>query len=222
METAAGHQPSLVYGLDYFLIAESYFPEGNFEAVYDNITKCIDILEKVPDVRKMQMGECHMTLAVSLMQTGRKQEGIDVVLNKAIPLMVDENGQPSPKVEDFSYAIVMSCYEELLQENPKDKALLKAYRQFLSDKLIYAVFKSTNKKHNLYGKYIILERNQWTLEEPSATFDDTYILLLKDGEYKDIFKEKDEEFSATMRLEVVDEAVKKDIINQWKAYKKNR
>ena len=69
METKAGCQPSKDYGLDYFLVAESYLPEGNFKVMSDYIEKTIDILEKAPDVSKAQMAEAYMMKGICLINT---------------------------------------------------------------------------------------------------------------------------------------------------------
>ena len=220
METAAGYQPSKDYGLDYYLMAESYLPEGNFEAILDYTLKAIDILEKAPDVSKAQLGEAYMLQGVCLMNTDRDREAIDVMLNKTVPHYVDEKGQPLDKLTTMTYPVVLTCYESLLEDNPKDKKLLKEYQEFLSDKLIMAVFRSTDKERNLFGEYIVVERGTWTIEKPTAIPDSTHFLLQKDDKYVDFFKKEGEKTNAEMVVMPVDAAKKQDVIKQWKAYKK--
>lgn len=222
METAAGHQPTLEYGLDYFLMAESYMSEGNFQDMYECMEKCIDILEKAPNVSKRQLGEAYMGKATSMMNTDRKREAIDIILNKVTTLFVDENGQPLPKMSDTVYPMTLSCYESMLSNNPKDKKLLKEYQQFLSDKMVEAVFHNTDKKRNLFGKYYILERCEWTFEKPIANFCPSHMLLMQNGQFVEFIKEQDEPANAMVNVEVVDAATKKDLIKQWKAYKKSK
>lgn len=93
MERAAGHQPSKSYGLDYFLLAESDVPEGNFEAVYDNAMKSAEILEQAPDSPKWQLGVVYMTAALSLANMDRDREALDMVLNKVIGLYQSDQSQ---------------------------------------------------------------------------------------------------------------------------------
>ena len=223
MERAAGHQPSKGYGLDYFLLAESYVPEGNFEAVLGNAMKSAEILEQAPDSPKWQTAVAYMTAAFSLSNMDRDREALDMVMNKVVGLYQSDQSQgqaPEDPVKTMAWPLAMKSYETLLGKNPKDKELMKAYREFLEDKVAYAVFNTTDKKRNLFGKYMVLERGVWTLEHPTVPFDDSRMLLEKDGEYTYITKEKDEEYGAQMLLEVVDKATKKEIIRQWKAYKK--
>ena len=219
LETSAGLQPSKDYGYDYLVLAMSYMNEGNFEVAYDNILKSIDIMEKASDVSKLQLSEAYIVKAVVLRNTNRDQEAIDLALNKAVPLLNDESSQEN--LSGHVYPFILNSYETLLEKNPKDKKLLKEYQQFLSDKLVCAMFYSTDKKRNLFGKYLVLERGPWTLEKPIATFDETHMLLEQDGKYVDFTKEKDEVTNGMMYLEVVDAAKKKDIIKQWKAYRKS-
>ena len=184
--------------------------------------KYIDIFEKATDVSKLQMAEAYMTKAVAMMLNNRCREAIDLMLDKAIPNFVDDNGQPVEKVTSYVYPSVVHCYELLLEKTPKDKKLLKEYQQFLSDTLLIASFLTTDKKRNLFGDYLLLERGTWTLEKPAAVSDDHQILLQKDDEYIEYVREKDEERTGEMHVIVVDPAKKQDIINKWKAYKKRK
>ncbi len=222
MAVAAGLPPTKDYGLDYFIIAMTYMPEGNLTEIEKNIDQCIDIFEKATDVSKLQMAEAYMTKAVAMMLNNRCREAIDLMLDKAIPNFVDDNGQPVEKVTSYVYPSVVHCYELLLEKTPKDKKLLKEYQQFLSDKLLIASFLTTDKKRNLFGDYLLLERGTWTLEKPAAVSDDHQILLQKDDEYIEYVREKDEERTGEMHVIVVDPAKKQDIINKWKAYKKRK
>ena len=221
MVIKAGHQPSRSFALDYYYLGLSYLSEGNYEAVYDNMLKCIDILEKAPGISKDELGGAYMMKAVCLSQTNRHSEAIDVVQNEVAPLLVDENGQPAEKMMTMAYPIVYDSYEELLNQNPKDKKLLKAYRQFLSDKLVKAVFKTTEKKFNLFGEYIVLESGEWTIEKPIVFSNETHLLFLKDDQFVDITKEKDYKLTSDLTIVPVDAAKKKEIIKKWKDYRKS-
>ena len=222
MAVAAGLPPTKDYGLDYFIIAMTYLPEGNLTEIEKNIDQCIDIFEKATDVSKLQLAEAYMTKAVAMMLKDRCREAIDLMLDKAIPNFVDDNGQPVEKVTSYVYPSVVHGYELLLEKTPKDKKLLKEYQQFLSDKLLIASFLTTDKKRNLFGDYLLLERGTWTLEKPAAVSDDHQILLQKADEYIKYVREKGEERTGEMHVIVVDPAKKQDIINKWKAYKKRK
>ena len=221
-EIAGGHQPTKDYGLDYFIVAMTYLPEGNFAAINENIDKCIDIFDKASDVSKLQKAEAYMMKAMAMMLTDNCREAIDIMLNKATPNFVDDNGQPVEKVNSYVYPSVVHCYEMMLEKTPKDKKLLKEYQQFLSDKLLIANFTTPDKKRKLFGEYLLLERGAWTLEKPVAVFDDHNLLLQKDDQYIKYTREKNEERTGEMNVIIVDPAKKQDVINQWKAYKKRK
>lgn len=221
LETKAGHQPSKEYGMDYFMIGMSYMPEGKAQAMYDYMVKATDILEKVPDdVTKKTLGEIYMFQATCLSNLGREREAIELMMNKVLPNYVDEQGQPIEKVQTMLYPLMLTSYIELIKKNPKDKKLLKEYQQFLADKLVYAVFRTTEKKQNLFGEYLALERGSWTIEKPTASFNDDHILLLKDGTFVEYVKDKTS--WPELSIAPVDAAKKQDVIKQWKAYKKSK
>ena len=222
METTAGHQPSKDYALDYFLMAMTYLPEGRFDIIADNALKAIDIMEKASDVSDNQKGEIYLMLAMAKMQTGHREEAIDILTSKVQHLFVDEQGQPTAKVFGDVWPFIVETYEEALLETPKDKKLLKAYREFLADKMICACFEATNKELNVWGEHYVLERDSWTLEKPTAVASYAkHYLLLKDGKFTDVnFKNEEERLGAVFRVMPCDAAKKKEIIKQWKAYRK--
>ena len=222
MEIAGNQQPTKDYGLDYFLMAMSYLPLGDFKNVETNIDKCIDIFEKASDVSKVQTGEAYMTKAMAQMLSNHEREAIDLMLSKVVPNYVDDNNQPIEKITNYVYPSVVHCYERLMEKNPKDKSLLKEYQQFLSDKLVIASYFTVDKKRNLFGDYIVLERGAWTLEKPSASIDYYQSLLQKDDEYIKYTKQKGEDPLSEMHVITVEPAKKQDIIKKWKAYKKRK
>ena len=222
METSAGHQPSKDYGLDYFLMAMTYLPEGDFNTIYDYAVKAIDIFEKSTDVRDSQKAEGYYLKAMALMNTDRQREAIDVIMEKVVPLFVDEQGNPLPKVNNEVLPFVSECYNMLLKKNPKDKKLLKEFQDFMSDKLLCAVFEATNKEYNLWGEYYILEMDNWTVEMPAAIADVSHFLLQKDDQYVDCIVKENQKLGGSMRMIPVDAAKKMEVIQNYKAYKKNK
>lgn len=220
METAAGHQPSKEYGLDYMLMAMSYMTEGKLDFTYDFAQKTINVFEQVPNMDKKQLGEAYFLKAMALSETDRYREKIDILMNKVAPLFVDEQGQPLPKVANDVYPSVFQSYGELLKENPKDKKSLKEYQQFMSDKLLCAVFETTNREYNLWGEYVVLEMGTWTIEKPIPNNDEDKILLQKGDEYVEVMLKDDEKLGAKTHVKTVDAATKNELIKQWKAYRK--
>ena len=220
METTAGHQPSKDYGLDYFMIAMSYLPEGNMAKLYEYSKKCIDIFEKATDVSDNQKAEAYMMAGIALVedeQQPREIEGIDL-LKKAASLF---SGDLAFKITSMAYPFMFTAYQNLLEKNPKDKKLKKEMEQFMADKLLYDVFETTDKEHNLWGEYIVLEKGKWTLENPTAVDTAaTYYLLQKGDEYRKVEIKEGEKLPGVAHLRPVDAAMKKDIIKQWKAYRK--
>jgi tetratricopeptide (TPR) repeat protein len=222
METKAGHQPSEGYGLDYYVLAETYLPEGNFKVMGDCIEKCINILEKVPNVFKAQMGEAYMLKGISLIRTNRIHEGIEVLLNQAVPNFLAEDSPVKEKVPLMVYPLVFNAYGDLIEKNPKDKNLLKEYQQFMADKLLVAVFNSTDKKRNLFGEYYVVENGSWNVENPVPSFDNLRFVLQKGDEHMEVVKDSEDEQVGIMRIDIVDAAKKQEVINKWKAYKKDK
>ena len=222
METKAGHQPSEGYGLDYYVLAETYLPEGNFKVMGDCIEKCINILEKVPNVFKAQMGEAYMLKGISLIRTNRIYEGIEVLLNQAVPNFLAEDSPVKEKVPLMAYPLVFNAYGDLIEKNPKDKNLLKEYQQFMADKLLVAVFNSTDKKRNLFGEYYVVENGSWNVENPVPSFDNLRFVLQKGDEHMEVVKDSEDEQVGIMRIDIVDAAKKQEVINKWKAYKKGK
>ena len=222
METAAGHQPTKDYGLDYFLMAMSYLPENNMAKVYEYSMKSIEILKKATDVSDNQKAEVYMIAGNALIedeQQPREYEGIDL-LKKAELLF---NGDLAFKITSMVYPSMFQGYKYLLEKNPKNKKLKKEVEQFMTDKLMYCVFEATDKEHNLWGEYIVLEKGKWTLENPAdIEIGSTYYLLQKGDEYLEVKVKEAEELSGAVHIRPVDAAMKLDIIKQWKAYKKNK
>ena len=222
METTAGHQPSKDYGLDYFILAMSYLPEGNMAKLYENAMKCIDIFEKATDVNDNQKAEAYMMAGMSLMaqeQQSRGHEAIDL-FKKAASMF---NGETAFKTTSMVYPAMLNVYNEMLAKNPKDKKLKKEVKQFMADKLLYDVFEATDKEHNLWGEYIVLEKGEWTLENPTDIGEDaTHYLLQKDDEYREVVVKEGEKLPGAAHVRPVDAATKKNIIKQWKAYKKGK
>lgn len=222
-ETTAGHEPTKAYGLDYFFMAMTYLPQGEFTTIYDYAGKSIDILEKAPDVSKNQLGEAYYLKAMALMGTDRHREAINILQEKVMPLFVDEQGQPLPKVNNEVLPFAHECYVQLLSQNPKDKKLLKEYQEFMSDKLLCAVFEATNKEYNLWGEYNILEVDSWTLEKPSllSMTSSSRYLMQKGDQFVEVESKEGQKLGCTLRIVPVDAEKKQQVINQWKAYKKN-
>lgn len=219
METADG-QPSKDYGLDYFIMAMSYLPEGNMEKVYEYCMKCIDIFGKATDVSDNQKAEAYTTAGVALMiDEQREREALDL-LKKAESLY---NGDLAFKVTSMVYPAIFNIYQNMLEKDPKDKNLKKEVEQFMADKVVYEVFEATNKEFNLWGEYIVLEKGEWTLENSAVSVNgSTHYLLQKDDEYRVVELKEGEHLEGQANIRPIDAAKKQEIIKQWKAYKKNK
>ena len=219
MDTAAG-QPSKDYGLDYFLMAMSYLPQGNMEKVYEYCMKCIDIFGKATDVSDNQKAEAYTTAGVALMiDEQREREALDL-LKKAESLY---NGDLAFKVTSMVYPAIFNIYQNMLEKDPKDKNLKKEVEQFMADKVVYEVFETTNKEFNLWGEYIVLEKGEWTLENSAVSVNgSTHYLLQKDDEYRVVELKEGEHLEGQANIRPIDAAKKQEIIKQWKAYKKNK
>ena len=222
METKAGHQPSKDFGLDYFMMVMGYLPEGNMEKVYEYSMKCIDIFEKSTDVSDNQKAEVYTMAGMARLldeQQPREDEAL-VLLKKAAPMF---SGETAFKVNVMVYPAMLQCYEDLIEKNPKDKKMKKELKQFMADKLLYDVFETTDKEHNLWGEYIVLEKGNWTLENfDTEDHEATHYLLQKGDEYRRVEVKVGEKLPGAANIRIVDPAMKKNIIKQWKAYKKGK
>ena len=216
METAAGH-PTKDYGLDYFMMAMSYLPEDNMAKVYEYCMKSIEILKKATDVNDNQKAEVYMIAGNALIedeQQPREYEGIDL-LKKAELLF---NGDMAFKITSMVYP---TMFKDISCGGEHRAHLKKAVEQFMADKLMYCVFEATDKEHNLWGEYIILEKGKWTLENPAdIEIGSTHYLLQNGDKYLEVKVKEGENLSGAIHVRPVDAAMKQDIIKQWKAYKK--
>ena len=220
METTAGHQPTKDYGLDYFIMAMCYLPDGDMKKVYEYGMKCIDIFEKASDVDDNQKAEGYAMVGVALMiEEEREREAIDL-LKKAESLF---SGEKAIKVPTMIYPSMFSCYENLVAKNPKDKKLKKEMEQFMADKVVYEVYEATDKEFNLWGEYLVLEKGKWSLEDPAASGSgSTHYLLQKGDDFLEIEVKEGENVGGVTHIRPVDAATKQEIIKQWKAYKKGK
>ena len=217
---AVANQPTRDYGLDNFMMAMTYLPEGNMEKVYDCCMKSIDILEKATGVSDNQKAEVYATAGIALMMgEQREREAIDL-LKKAESLF---SGEVAFKITNMVYPSMFRAYYNMLQKNPKDKNLKKEVEQFMADKVVYEVFDTTNKEFNLWGEYIVLEKGAWTLENPADWANDSnHYVLQKGDEYRVVELKEGETLTGRADIRPTDAATKKDIIKQWKAYKKGK
>ena len=217
---AVANQPTRDYGLDNFMMAMTYLPEGNMEKVYDCCMKSIDILEKATGVSDNQKAEVYATAGIApMMGEQREREAIDL-LKKAESLF---SGEVAFKITNMVYPSMFRAYYNMLQKNPKDKNLKKEVEQFMADKVVYEVFDTTNKEFNLWGEYIVLEKGAWTLENPADWANDSHHYVLQKGdEYRVVELKEDETLTGSAVIRPTDAATKKDIIKQWKAYKKGK
>ena len=215
--------PTGVYGYDCSNLALIYNSLGDYEKGYECAAKAVNIYEQLPDVPNLQKGTAYFYQVKALANTKRLREAIDLALDKVVPLFTNEQGEVNDILTTEVYPVVYGCYHLLNEADPKDKKLIKEAEQFMSDKLLYCVFKSTDKDLNLFGEYLVLERGEWNVEDPVLNVSSTKHILLKKGdEYISLDLKDDQEFNAPPIIRPVDAATKENIIKQWKAYKKGK
>ena len=222
LEDRAG-VPTRDYAFDICNLALTYFTLGNFDNCYKYAAKAVDIYGQLPDATNEEKANAYFLKVKGLANTNHLREAIDLALDKVVPLYTNEQGVLNEIVPIEVYPVVAGCYEFLHKADPKDKSVTKEFQQFMSDKLLCALFQATDKELNLYGEYVILEKDGWTMENPViAEAPSKHIVLLKDDEIIEIDLKEDQDFNALPVFRPVGVAKKKDIIKRWKAYKKGK
>ena len=212
-----------LYGYDCNYLALTYNRMDDYDNCYKYATKAVDIFEQLPNVPNAEMANIYFTKTIGLATTKHLREAIDLALDKVVPLSINEEGESQAFLSNEVYPFVYGCYQLLSEDNPKDKKLGKEVQQFMTDKLLYAVFKSTDKELNLFGEYLVLERGEWNVETPLLNDSTpTHFVLMKDDEFISLDLKDDQDFDAMPVIKPVDAATKKDIIKRWKAYKKGK
>lgn len=193
----------------------------NAEKCLDYINQCIEIYESDPQTLVRQKADAYMMKGMTLGEMERYQEAIDI-LQKAVPLGIDEQGNDLPKNTAEIYPQIFKYYGFLLDENPKDKKTVKALQQFMEDKLpVGEIYKKND--YNLLGEYYVVEMNNWTVEKYGAG-GNTYghFVFQKDGNHTVVDVKEGEELGCSLHVKKVDAATKKEVIKQWKAFKKGK
>ena len=208
------------YGYDCNYLALTSYRMGDYDNCYKYAAKAVDIFEQLPNVPNVERANVYYTKVRGLATTKRLREAIDLALGKVVPLYTNEQGEPNEILLTEIYPLVYACYHLLSDDNPKDKKLIKEAQQFMSDKLLYYVFKSTDKEYNLFGEYLVLERDNWNVENPVLTDSPTHFVLMKDDQFISLDLKEGQELNASNVIRPVDATKKQEIIKQWKAYKK--
>ena len=200
-----------------FLVGASH----NEEKCLDYLNQCIEIYENDPQTLVRQKTDAYMFKGMTLGEMERYQEAIDI-LQKAVPLSIDEQGNDLPKNTAEIYPQIFKYYVMMIDDNPKDKKVAKALQQFMEDKLpVGEIYKKND--YNLLGEYYIVEMNNWTLEKPVDIGDiHAHYVFQKDGNHTVVDLKEGEELGCSLNVKKVDAATKKEVIKQWKAFKKGK
>ena len=98
----------------------------------DYLNQCIEIYENDPQTLVRQKTDAYMLKGMTLGEMGKYQEAIDI-LQKAVPLNIDEQGNALPKNTAEIYPQIFKYYVMMIDDNPKDKKAAKALLQFMED-----------------------------------------------------------------------------------------
>lgn len=207
-------------GVAFFMLAFSYLPEENHAKVIEYCDKALDIFENTPDVSNAQKGECYFLKGITLSKLDKNKEAIDILLHKAAPLYIDEQGKPMPKIENEIYPYAFFSFGEALCQNPKDKQLAKDYEQFMADKLLCGVTDGQNEKLPK-GEYYIMEMGDWAIDGVNCfKAESNHYVMQKDGNHLVIDLNDNEKLGGQIILKTVDPSFKQQVIKNWKDYKK--
>lgn len=207
-------------GVAFFFLAFSSLSQQDHAKVVEYCDKALDIFEKAPDVSKAQKGECYFLKGITLSRLNKFKEAIDVMLHKAAPLFMDEQGKPSPKIENEIYPYTFFSFGEALCQNPKDKQLANDYQQFMADKLLCGITDGQNEKLPK-GEYYIVEMNDWTIDGVNCfKAENSHYVMQKDGNHLVIDLNNGESLGGQIILKAVDPSSKQQVVKNWKNYKK--
>ena len=209
-------------GVILWYLAYLQLPKQDFEKGLEYCDKAIEVFESDPEVSAPQKGEAYFLKGMILSETDHNREAIDLLLNKAMPCYIDEQGKPMPKIENEIYPYTFFAFGSALCQNPKDKQLVKDYQQFMADKLLCGVTDGQNEKLPK-GEYYIMEANSWTIEDVNCfkTENDHYVMQ-KDGNHLVVDLADDEKLGGRIILKTVDSSFKQQVIKNWKNYKKKK
>lgn len=208
-------------GVSFLVLAFSCLPQGEHEKMMEYSDKAIDIFEKAPGVSSAQKGEGYFIKAMGLGAMDKCEEAIDMLLHKAAPLLIDEQGKPLPKVDNEVYLYAFSNFGELFCQNPNDKKIVKEYKQFMKDKLLCGIIQE-DKDNLLKGEYYIVEMNDWNIENTECgTAESNHFVIQKDGNHF-VVDLKEGEKLGSMVIKTVDPSFKQQIVKNWKNFKKKK
>ena len=222
LEEASDRVPNVDLVNCYHLKAITYFPDEDFDHVYEYSKKAFDIIEKLPEFSPLIKGEILLIMCAALTLQNKNKETLEN-LKLCVPLFVDSVGNQLPKLTNEIYPLMFMTYGALIKENPNDEKLKKEYKQFISDKLLCADFTGIENQWGLDGTYYVMERNDWTIESPFAFTDGMEAkkyLLQKDGNLVCIDVPVGQKLNSTGKVVVVDKAWRRQILKNWKDYKK--
>ena len=223
---ASGRPYTKSDGVSCILVSYIYFTQEKYKEAMEYSNQSINIFESDATVTAKQRGEAYFQKGLILAGEEKNREAIDVLLQKTAPFFVDEQGKPMPKMEMEIYPLVFSLYGRMLDKEPKNKKLVKEYRQFTADKLLCGlVMSNTGKAHEagLEGEYYVMEAGDWNVESLNKIERGCeHFVLQKDGKHIEIDLEEDQELGAQMVVKTVDPSYKQQIIKLWKNYKKNK
>lgn len=213
-------------GVTLFFISSMYFTQEKLDDALAYCNQAITTLNSAPTVLGTQCGEAYFLKGLILAGEEQNREAIDILLQKAAPFFVNEQGKPMPKIEMEIYPLAFSLYGQMLNKAPKDKKLIKEYQQFTADKVMCGlVTNNAGKAHEagLEGEYYVMEAGKWNVESLNG-FERgcTHFVLQKDGKHIEIDLEEGQEQGAQMLVKTVDPAYKQQIIKLWKNYKKKK
>ena len=172
------------------------------EKCLDYLNQCIEIYENDPQTLVRQKTDAYMLKGMTLGEMGKYQEAIDI-LQKAVPLNIDEQGNDLPKNTAEIYPQIFKYYVMMIDEP------------------VGEIYKKND--YNLLGEYYVVEMNNWTVEKPCDVGDiHGHYVFQKDGNHIVVDLKEDKELGCSLNVKRVDAATKKDIIKQWKAFKKGK
>lgn len=222
LDEKSGRPDNMTRGLLYMYLGFINMSGGHASMMYFNACRATEIFEKSTDTPSYQKAEGYNMKAVAQLLQGNNAKCLQH-LEEAIPLFYDNQGNPSPRLENTVFTMALGCYGRLFKDNPKDENLTLQYKKFMEEKLLYAIEEGKEPQPSSPRCYI-LEINDWDMNAPYA-FDVmgekiNRVLMFQDGKFSTIEIKDNERSGGEMRLVIVDKAEKERILKLWTKYRK--
>ena len=224
IEEASNRLPSKTAGVNYLLRAMTYMPDKDFERMYADASRAVDIFERAADTDNEQRGNGYFIKAIALAELQRNSEAIGC-LNQAVPMFTDPMGQPMEKLQREIYPMMVQLYGKMLNTDANTKKVASELGSFMEDKILCADMQASQNEWGLNGTYYVMEVDDWTIEDQNRVPNiekPKHFLLQKDGIHTAVYLKEGQKLGGAMRVAATGKKWKKQLIRNWKEYREKK